>query len=98
MTGWNAVTWQAIENELDELHDLDDILNDPAPNRLAYWWRLLAWMRDHGRDGNETTRRLGWLHLEAAPSCIAIATDDGPVYVDAALAQRLIAAKLATAA
>jgi hypothetical protein len=97
MTGWNAGTWQAIEGELDEVPDLDEIRNDPAPSRLEYWWLLFAWIRDHGRGGDETIRRLGWLHLEPAPSCIAIATDDEPVYVDAALAKQLIAARLATA-
>jgi hypothetical protein len=40
-------------------------------------------------------RRLGWLHLEAAPGVVAITTEDEPAYVDAAIAQQLIAAKLA---
>jgi hypothetical protein len=97
MAGWDAATWQAIENELDEEHELAEIRADGAPSRLAYWWLVLAWIRDHG-DGSETKRRLGWLRREAAPGCTAIATDDDSVYVDAALAQRLIAANLATAA
>jgi hypothetical protein len=96
MAGWNAVTWETIETEVDEV--FDEVRDDPKPSRLAYWWFLLAWMRDRGRDGNETARRLGWLHLEAAPNCIAIETDDDPVYVDAELAKQLIAAQLATAA
>ena len=98
MAGWSAGTWQAIESELDDIHDLDETRNDPRPSRLEHWWLLLAWMREHGRGGTETTRRLGWLHLEPAPSCIAIATDEDPVFVDATLANQLVLARVAMTA